>query len=53
MLPSSLRAVDVVKSELAGLGMVLVAEGDVPVLIREHSRKFQLMLAHKLLLRKA
>lgn len=38
---------------LAGVGLSLVAEGEVPVLIREHSRKFQLMLAHKLLVRKS
>lgn len=40
------RSADVFKSEMEALGFELVAQQDVPFLIREHARKFQFGISH-------
>ncbi len=46
------RSSDALHALLAGFGFEVLEEGSVPLLLPEHSRKFELLIAHKLVLRK-
>eukprot|EP00878_Enallax_costatus_P014767 GHUV01015451.1.p1 GENE.GHUV01015451.1~~GHUV01015451.1.p1 ORF type:complete len:274 (+),score=77.92 GHUV01015451.1:494-1315(+) len=49
----ALRCADALKATMADLGFSVLEEGKIPLVIRETCRKYQLILAHKLVLQKA
>lgn len=48
-----LRCADALKAAMGELGFTVLEEGKIPLVIRETVRKYQLILAHKLVLQKA
>jgi hypothetical protein len=50
--PRPRRCADALKALLAELGFSTLHEGMMPLVIREHGRKYQLILAHHLVARK-
>ncbi|GBF99408.1 hypothetical protein Rsub_12240, partial [Raphidocelis subcapitata] len=47
-----LRCADALKATLKGMGYSIADEGKIPLVIRETSRKYQLILAHRLVAQK-
>lgn len=47
-----LRSADALKAVAAALGLEAVREDEAPLLLREHARKFQLVTAHRIVLRR-
>jgi hypothetical protein len=47
------RCADALKAALAAMGYEVLDEGKQPLVIRETVRKYQLILAHRLVARKA
>ncbi|PNW80150.1 hypothetical protein CHLRE_08g380000v5 [Chlamydomonas reinhardtii] len=45
------RSADALKAAVAELGFEVLEEGSMPLIIREHGRKYQLINAHKLVMR--